>query len=101
MSGLDLRASSILLLGASWWLRWQRICLQCRRPRFDLWVGKILWRREGQHTLVLLPGEFHRLRGLAGYSPWGCQESDMIERLTHLLLINYMTLGKVLSLSKS
>ena len=24
-----------------WWLRWQRICQQCRRPGFDPWVGKI------------------------------------------------------------
>ena len=24
-----------------WWLRWERICLQCRRPGFDPWVGKI------------------------------------------------------------
>ena len=31
-----------------WWLRQQRICLQCRRPRFDPWVGKIPWRREWQ-----------------------------------------------------
>ena len=22
------------------------ICLQCRRPQFDSWVGKILWRRD-------------------------------------------------------
>ena len=30
----------------SWQLRWQRICLQCRRPRFDTWTGTIPWRRE-------------------------------------------------------
>ena len=42
----------------SWWLR--RICLQCRRPGFNLWVGKILWRRKWQPTPVFLPGE----------SPW-------------------------------
>ena len=29
-------------------------------------------------TLVFLPGEFHGQRNLAGYSPWGCKESDMI-----------------------
>ena len=23
-----------------WWLRWLRICLQCRRPGFDPWVRK-------------------------------------------------------------
>ena len=27
-------------LGLPWWL-----CLQCRRPGFDSWVGKIPWRR--------------------------------------------------------
>ena len=27
-----------------WWLRWSRICLQCRRSRFDTWVRKIPWR---------------------------------------------------------
>ena len=43
-----------------------RVCLQCRRPRFDPWVGKIPWRREWQPTLVFLPGEFHGQRSLAG-----------------------------------
>ena len=32
--------------GFPWWLRWWRICLQCRRPKFDSWVGKSPWRRE-------------------------------------------------------
>ena len=32
---------------------------QCRRPGFDSWVGKILWRRAWQPTLAFLPGEFH------------------------------------------
>ena len=39
--------------------------------QFDSWVRKIPWRREWQRTLVFLPGEFHGLRSLAGYSPWG------------------------------
>ena len=30
-----------VFLGLPWWLRWQRICLQYRRPRFDPWFGKI------------------------------------------------------------
>ena len=34
--------------------------LQCGRPGFDPWVGKILWRRAWQPTPVFLPGE----------SPW-------------------------------
>ena len=31
-------------------------------------------------TPVFLPGEFHGQRSLAGYSPWGCKESDTTER---------------------
>ena len=31
--------------------------LQCRRPRFDPWVGKIPWRRAWQPTPVFLLGE--------------------------------------------
>ena len=56
-------------LGLPRWLRQQRICLQCRRSRFNPWVGKIPWRREGLPTPVVLPGEFHGQRSLAGYSP--------------------------------
>ena len=46
--------------------RWSRICLQCRRPRFDLWVGKIPGRRAWQPTPVFLPAGFHEQRSLAG-----------------------------------
>ena len=56
-----------------------RIRLQCRRPRFDLWVGKIPWRRKWLPTPVFWPGEFHGQRRLAGYSPWGCKEIDTTE----------------------
>ena len=34
-------------------LRWQRICLQCRRPGFDPWVRKIPWRKKWQPTPVI------------------------------------------------
>ena len=37
------------------------ICLQCRRPGFNPWLGKIPWRREQLPTLVFWPGEFHGL----------------------------------------
>ena len=53
--------------------------LECRRPGFDPWVGKIPWRRIWQPTPVLLPGESHGGRSLVGYSPWGHKESDMTE----------------------
>ena len=44
---------------------------QCRRCRFDVWVGKIPWRRECQPTPVVLPGKSHGQRSLAGYSQQG------------------------------
>ena len=43
----------------------------CKRPRFDPWVGKIPWRRIWQPTPILLPGESHRQRSLAGYRSCG------------------------------
>ena len=58
--------------------------MQCRRPGFDLWVRKILWRREWLPTAVFLPREFHGQRSLAGYCSWSCKESDMTEGLTHI-----------------
>ena len=60
----------------------KKICLQCRRPRFSPWVGKIPWRKKWLPTPVFLPEEAHGQRSLAGYSPWGCKESDITERLT-------------------
>ena len=59
------------------------ICLLYRRPEFDLWVGKIPWRREWLPPPIFLPGEFHGQRNLADYSPWGCKESGTTEGLTH------------------
>ena len=49
------------------------------RHGFDPQVGKIPWRRAWQLIPVFLPGESHGQRSLAGYSPWGCKESDMTE----------------------
>ena len=59
----------------------KNICLQCGRPGFDPWVGKIPWRRKWQSTPVLLPGKSHGQRSLAGCSPWDRKESDTTERL--------------------
>ena len=39
-------------------------------------------KREWQSTPVFLPGEFHDLRSLVGYSPGDHKESDTTERLT-------------------
>ena len=66
------------------------ICLQCGRPRFEPWVDKIPWRREWQPTPVLLPGEFHGQRSLAGPSPWGHKESDTTEQITYTLTVYHV-----------
>ena len=65
-----------------WWFRWWRICLQCARPGFDPWVGKIPWRREWLSTPVFLPVESHGQRSLVGNSPWNCKELDRTKWLT-------------------
>ena len=38
------------------------------------------------NALVFLPGESHRWRSLAEYSPWDCKELDMTEQLQFLSL---------------
>ena len=44
-----------------------------KRGKFNLWVGKIPWRKAWQPTPAFLPGESHGQRSLVGYSPWGCK----------------------------
>ena len=56
--------------------------LQCRRLRFDPWVRKIPWRRKWQPTPVLLLGESHGQRSLAG--PLGSQDHG-VTRVRHYL----------------
>ena len=63
------------------WLRKESVCLWCRRPRFDPWVGKIPWRRKRLLTLVFLSGQSHGRRILVGYRPGGHKELDTTERL--------------------
>ena len=55
------------------WCSGKESSCQCRRPRFDLWVRKIPWRRKWQHIPVFLPGEFHGQRSLADPSPQVCR----------------------------
>ena len=40
-------------------------------------VRKIAWRRKWQPTPVFLLEEFHGLKSLVSYSPWGRKESDI------------------------
>ena len=66
------------------------IACHCKRAGFNLWVGKIPWRRKWQSTVVFLPGEFHGQRSLAGHSSQSRKESDMTEwRNTHASFNGY------------
>ena len=52
-----------------------------RRNRFNLWFGKIPWRKIWQPTPLFLSGESHGERNLVG--PWEHTESDMTEETWH------------------
>ena len=52
-------------------------------PGFCPWFRKIPWRRKWQPTPVYLPREFYGQRSLAGYSPWGCKQSDTTNTSLH------------------
>ena len=59
-------------------------CRRLKRQGFDLWVGRIPWRRKWQPTPVFLPGKFHGQRSLV---LWGCKESDTTEHAhTHIFI---------------
>ena len=52
-------------------------CRRCKRHGFDTRVRKILWKRKWQplqYSCLENP-----MKSLVGYSPHGCQESDMTE----------------------
>ena len=46
---------------------------------WETWARSLAWSRAWQPTPVFLPGAPHGQRSLAGYSPWGCIESDTTE----------------------
>ena len=66
------------------WLSGKESACQCKRSRFNPWVGKIPQRRKWQPTPVFLPGKSHGQRNLVGYSLWDCKELDMTERLNNI-----------------
>ena len=88
----ELKVNLYLALGGASGNKPASQCRRLKRCRLDLWVagdlrdagwisgsGRYPWRRAWQPTLVLLPGESHGKRSLAGYSPWGCTELDPTE----------------------
>ena len=64
-------------------------CKRCWRLGFDPWVGKIPWRKKWQSIQVFLPGKFHGLRNLVGYSPQSSKKSDISEH-THTRYSQYI-----------
>ena len=64
--------------GLPWWLSGKEPACQCRRCRFEPWVGKIPWRRKWHPTPVFLPGT----GSLAGYIVHGVTERLRRELMT-------------------
>ena len=65
-------------------------------------VEKIPWRRAWKPIPVFLPGESHGQRRLVGCSPWGCKESDTIERPNkhaHVLIVQFIIVFMNMKLS--
>ena len=79
MACTDLIISSCIYMGFPCGSAQERICLQCWRPGFDPWLGKIPWRRESLLTPVFWPGEFHGLCSLQGR-----KESDTTEQTSFI-----------------
>ena len=64
--------------------RWQRICLQCRRPGFNPWVRKIPWGRKCT-TPVFLPGKYREARQATSLQ---CRkESDTTKATQHAYIM--------------
>ena len=73
------------------WLSGKESTPQCRRCRFDPWVGKIPWRKKWQPALVLLPGKSHGQK-TGGLQSMGSQKLDTTEQLSTLILcVNHHT----------
>jgi len=63
---------------------------------FHLWVRKTPWRRAWQPTPVFLLEESYGQTNLVGYSPWGCEESNMTEATEHTCIHMYINIYKSL-----
>ena len=77
--------SKFCCLGLPWWLVVKNPPANAQKCGFDPWVGTIPWRRKWQPIPVLLAGESHGQRSLAGR-----KELDKTEHThthTHILHI--------------
>ena len=59
--------------------QWERICMQCRRLRFDPWVGEISWRRGWQPKSNLLAWRIPWTEEPGRLQSMGCKQSDVTE----------------------
>ena len=51
-------------------------------PKQETWVPSLDMEDPLEKGTGFLPGEFHGQRSLAGYSLWGCKESDRSKQLS-------------------
>ena len=74
------------MLRLPWWL----ICKEfaCNEGDLGSIPGLGSSSGEGNGNSLYYSGKSHGQRSLAGYSPWGCKETDMTERLSLSLLAN-------------
>ena len=72
------------------WFSGKESTCQWRKPGFDLWVGKILWKRQWLPTLVFLPGKSHGQRSLMDYSPCGWKSRTWLSDWTHTMLLRHL-----------
>ena len=70
------------------WLSSKESAGQCRRHRFDPWVGKIPWRRKWPLASVFLPRKSHGERSLVGNSPWDPERirQDSVTEQQHMCM---------------
>ena len=69
-------------------------CRRHKRHGFDPWIRKIPWIRAWQPIPVFLPIDSHRQRSLAGYSLWGCKESNTTKVSEHYWKCTHLSMNK-------
>ena len=66
----EIKTSVKSVLGFPWWLSGKESTCQCRRCRFEPWVGRTLWKKKWQPIPVFLPGKSHGRRCLVLLASW-------------------------------
>ena len=73
---------TILLIDSALVAQMENLCVMQETQVRSLSEEDPLEKGRATHS-VFLPREFHGQRSLAGYSPWGGEDSDMTQGLTH------------------